>query len=175
MSPPNSHSHCRHAPHGGVGSAVSATTATRAALRDPLADRLEHGHALGADRQAVAGALAVAAGDDAAVGRLQGGADQELRERRRARLPAPPGRRRSVVAFADRSWCHLLFKQHAGDGGVEQRGEEADEQRPAAEPGQVVPPLRGHRADAAELDADRREVGEAGQGERGQLVRALGS
>ena len=46
---------------------------------------------------------------------------------------------------------------------------EADEQRPQTEPRQVVPPTRRHRADAAELNADRRKVGEAGQRERGQL------
>src|SRR5262249_44361894 len=55
--------------------------------------RLEHRDALGADRQAVGGVFDVAAGDHLAVGRLQGGADQEVRERG---VGVQPGRTGSV-------------------------------------------------------------------------------
>src|SRR5262249_37196957 len=57
----------------------------------PLAVRLDHGDALGADGQPVAGALAVAARDDAPVLRLQGGADEELREGRMGVLAGGDG------------------------------------------------------------------------------------
>ena len=49
---------------------------------DAFGDRLEDRGALGAHGQPIAGALAVARGDDAAVGREKGGANQEVRERR---------------------------------------------------------------------------------------------
>ena len=44
-----------------------------------VGQRLEHRHALGADRQAVGGVLDVAAGDDRAVRRLERRADLEAR------------------------------------------------------------------------------------------------
>ena len=48
--------------------------------------RLEHRHALGADRQPVGGVLDVAAGDHGAVGGFQRGADLELRIARAGKL-----------------------------------------------------------------------------------------
>src|ERR1019366_10101295 len=65
-------------------------------------------------------------------------------------------------------------QQHARDGGVQQRGNEADEQRSSAEPCEVMAALRGQRADAAELNAERGEVRETGESKRRQLVRSLG-
>jgi hypothetical protein len=44
-----------------------------------LGQRLEHGHALGAHRQAVGRILDVTAGDDRAVGGLKRSADLEVR------------------------------------------------------------------------------------------------
>ena len=58
----------------------------------------------------------------------------------------------------------VLTAASAAIAGVDQRREEAAEQGARAEPRQVAAPRRRHRADAAELDADRRDVGEAGQG-----------
>src|ERR1035437_8018638 len=46
---------------------------------------------------------------------------------------------------------------------VEQRGHEADEQRPQSQSRQVVPPVGRNRADAAELDADGGEVRKSGE------------
>ena len=51
-------------------------------------------------------------------------------------------------------------------------GERAGDHRADAEPRQIVPARRRQRADAAELDADRREVGEAAQREGGDGERA---
>ena len=99
--------------------------------------RLEHGDALGADRQAVGGVLDVAAGDDDAVRGLERGADLETREvgdgvlARRARGRDERSQRRSDVALNDflqqrdelaahpsRRFHHLVvierLRQHAG-------------------------------------------------------------
>src|SRR3712207_5852656 len=82
--------------------------------------------------------------------------------------------RTSRAAFTSASDMASLSRavgQHdAGDGCVEDGGEEPDEECAAAKPGEVRAARRGHRADAAELDADGAEVGEPGQGVRRQHV-----
>ena len=79
-SPQNSQMICRQAPHGGVGAAVSATTAMRRNERLPFRQRLEDRDAFGAHRQAVGRVLDVAAGDDLAALGLERGADLETGE-----------------------------------------------------------------------------------------------
>src|SRR4051812_2385584 len=79
---------------------------------------------------------------------------------------------RAARAASSSGVMALSLQQHAGDGGVEQRCGETNKQGPAAEAGQVVAAFRCEGADAAELNADRGEVGETGEGECRQLVRA---
>ncbi len=80
MSPQNSQMIWRQAPQGGVGDAVSATTAIRVNDRLPFRERLEDRDALRAHRQAVGGVFDVAAGDDLAGVGLERGADLEAGE-----------------------------------------------------------------------------------------------
>src|SRR5262249_8219854 len=74
--------------------------------------------ALGADRQAVAGALAVAAGEDAAVVHLQRRADHEARERR-VRALARLGRE---VDQATHRIAHVSLPPAAWQSGSENTG-----------------------------------------------------
>ena len=62
------------------------------------------------------------------------------------------------------------LEKDAGDAGVDERGQEAGEQAARPEAGEVAAPGRGHGADAADLDADGREVREASQREGGEDV-----
>lgn len=71
---------CRHAPQGGVGDSVSATTMICVNERCPSDNAFEDRHSLGADGQTVARILDVAAGDDAAVGGFERGAHLEAGE-----------------------------------------------------------------------------------------------
>src|SRR4051794_30720980 len=61
----------------------------------------------------------------------------------------------------------LISHEHAGNRRIQKRGREAHEQRPAAQPGQVVPPIGSDGANATQLNTDRGKVGKAGQGEGG--------
>src|SRR5690606_285741 len=54
--------------------------------------------------------------------------------------------------------------QHAGDGGGHQGHDRAAQHRAQAEPGQLRATVGRNAADAADLDGDRGEVGEAAQG-----------
>src|SRR5690554_1067907 len=53
--------------------------------------------------------------------------------------------------------------EHAGDGGGHHGHDRAAQHRAQAKPGQVGAPVGGDAADAADLDRDRAEVGEAAQ------------
>ena len=59
----------------------------------------------------------------------------------------------------------IASQQEPGDRRGHEVGQRAGEHRAQAEPRQVVPPVRRQRADAADLDADRAEVGEPAQRE----------
>ncbi len=79
--------------------------------------RLVHGHALGADRQAVGGVLDVAAGDDRAVRRLERRAHLELRVVR-ARVVARFARGGDEIASVTFSFETECFSGGAGFGTV---------------------------------------------------------
>src|SRR5262249_22928925 len=53
-------------------------------------------------------------------------------------------------------------EQNPGNRRVDECGHKANEQGPDAQPGQVLPPPRCHAADATQLYADGRKIGETG-------------
>src|SRR5690606_2573848 len=71
-----------------------------------------------------------------------------------------PGRARGRPAAGRRS---AEVRQYTGDGGGHEGGDGAAQHRAQAEARQVLAALRGQAADAADLDRDRAEVGEAAQ------------
>ncbi len=79
MSPANSQRIWRQGPHGGVGELRVSDDDDATELAVAFGQRLEDGHTLGADGQAVGGVLDVAAGDDLAVGGFESRADLEPR------------------------------------------------------------------------------------------------
>ena len=99
------------------------------------------------------------------------------RSRARSRSPAPSpmraadriGRLLDLVVVASSPPSAWLdgdrSQQEAGDGRGHEVGERAGEHRAQAEPRQIVAAVRRQRADAADLDADRAEVGEPAQRE----------
>src|ERR1043166_4807085 len=62
------------------------------------------------------------------------------------------------------------FQKHAGDGGVEQRGHEADKQCTQTKARQIMAAFGCNRADAANLNADGSEVRKAGERESRKRV-----
>ena len=105
------------------------------------------------------------------------------RARRRTGRAPSRGRRRSHgvagtrcrIQAADSSGVLIKSVAHiksSHDAGREEVGQRGREQGAEAEPGQVGPAVLGHQgADAADLDADRADVGEAAEGDGGDRVR----
>src|SRR5262245_26738365 len=90
-----------------------------------------------------------------------------------------PSLRRSHAAasstrskYVRRSVTFITSQQHRGDARRHEVRERAGEHRAQAEPREIVTPIRHERADAADLDADRREVREPAERERGHRERA---
>ena len=74
MSPQNSQRICRQAPQGAAGRGESATTAMASNSRSPSETALKTATRSAQMREPVGGVLDVAAGDDLARARAQGGA-----------------------------------------------------------------------------------------------------
>src|SRR5262245_50770133 len=85
-----------------------------------------------------------------------------------------PGTRAFTAATASSTFWRYVIS-HSQQESRDRRGDEvrqgAGEHRAQSEARQVVAPRRRERADAADLDADRAEVGEAAQRERGDRER----
>ena len=70
---------------------MAATTATWVNLRCPSDSALNRATRSAAHCQSIGGVLNIAAGDDLAVGRQEGGADLKIRERGHGEFACPAG------------------------------------------------------------------------------------
>src|SRR5262249_25810551 len=83
-----------------------------------------------------------------------------------------PRTKRTASATSARTPSRASSQQHPGDAGGHEVRERPREERAQPEPREVVAALGDERADAADLYADRAEVGEAAEGVGGDRERA---
>src|ERR1043165_7757490 len=164
-SPPNSHRICRQAPHGGVGAFVSATTAMRENRRSPSEIALT-----------MATRSAQIVRPYVAFSTLQPVMIRPSGVWRAAPTLNPEygacAFSRTLRAASTRALVSII-DQDPRNGRVEQGGNETDEQRPSAKPSQIMPAIRSQGANAAELDADGRKIGESCQSKCREHVRSI--
>src|SRR5215471_18266750 len=83
-----------------------------------------------------------------------------------------PSTKRTASAISASTLTLASSQQHPRDAGGHEVRERPREERAQAEPREVVAALGDERADAADLYADRAEVGEAAEGVRRDRERA---